>query len=377
MITGGAGFIGSNFVHYIADKYEDYEITVLDKLTYAGDMENLKGLDVNFIKGDIASQTDASKAMKDANYVVNFAAETHVDKSITDPASFVKSDVLGTQNLLELVRKYDVEKYIQISTDEVYGSILEGSFKETDNIDPSSPYSASKAGGDLLVNAYYKTYGIPVMITRSSNNFGPRQFPEKLIPLFILKAIHNEQLPVYGDGKNVRDWIYVEDNCAGIDTVLHKGKIGEVYNIGGGNERNNLEITKMILEKLGKPESLIKHVDDRLGHDRRYAIDSSKIRRDLGWRPKYTFEDGIIETIHWYLDNQDWISKVKSGQYQRVASFRQAGRHIVNNLLISRLRIAGEFIGFIYLYGFTVWRHKAREPWYNIMIYLLLFSSLF
>ena len=309
MITGGAGFIGSNFVHYITEKYPDYEITVLDKLTYAGDMENLAGLDqINFIKGDIADEKAASEAMKDADYVVNFAAETHVDKSITDPASFVKSDVLGTQNLLELVRKYEVEKYIQISTDEVYGSILEGSFKETDNIDPSSPYSASKAGGDLLVSAYYKTYGIPVMITRSSNNFGPRQFPEKLIPLFILKALHDEKLPVYGDGKNVRDWIYVEDNCAGVDTVLHKGKIGEVYNIGGGNEKNNLEITKLILEKLGKPESLIQHVDDRLGHDRRYSLDATKTKK-LGWEPKWTFENAMEKTVNWYKDNSERLYK--------------------------------------------------------------------
>ena len=304
MITGGAGFIGSNFVHYIADKYPDYDITVLDKLTYAGDLENIKSLDVEFIKGDIADPIEAAKAMKDADYVVNFAAETHVDKSINDPQSFVKSDVLGTQNLLELVRKYDVERYIQISTDEVYGSILEGSFKETDNIDPSSPYSASKAGGDLLVNAYYKTYGIPVIITRSSNNFGPRQFPEKLIPLFILKALHDEPLPVYGDGQNVRDWIYVEDNCAGVDTVLQKGKIGEVYNIGGGNEKNNMEITKLILEKLNKPESLINHVEDRLGHDRRYSLDASKTKK-LGWEPQWKFEDAMEKTVNWYKENQE------------------------------------------------------------------------
>ncbi len=308
MVTGAAGFIGSNFVHYLLDKYEDCEITVLDKLTYAGDMENLSGLDINFIKGDIANYEDASLAMKDADYVVNFAAETHVDKSITDPASFVKADVLGTQNLLELVRKYDVERYIQISTDEVYGSILEGSFKETDNIDPSSPYSASKAGGDLLVSAYYKTYDTPVIITRSSNNFGPRQFPEKLIPLFILKAIHDEPLPVYGDGKNVRDWIYVEDNCSGIDTVLQKGKLGEVYNIGGGNEKNNIEITKLILEKLDKPESLIQYVDDRLGHDRRYSLDATKTKK-LGWTPKWSFEDAMEETVNWYKDNAQRLYK--------------------------------------------------------------------
>ena len=308
MITGGAGFIGSNFVHYIAQKYPDYEITVLDKLTYAGDITNLDGLNLNFIKGDIASVEDATLAMKDADMVVNFAAETHVDKSITDPSSFVKSDVLGTQNLLELVRKYDIERYIQISTDEVYGSILEGSFKETDNIDPSSPYSASKAGGDLLVNAYFKTYDIPVIITRSSNNFGPRQFPEKLIPLFILKALHNEKLPVYGDGQNVRDWIYVEDNCAGVDTVLHKGKLGEVYNIGGGNEKNNIEITKLILEKLEKPETLIQYVDDRLGHDRRYSLDATKTKK-LGWKPKWSFEDAMEKTINWYKENSERLYK--------------------------------------------------------------------
>ncbi|MDO5851186.1 MAG: dTDP-glucose 4,6-dehydratase [Methanobacteriaceae archaeon] len=306
VVTGGAGFIGSNFVHYMLNKYEDYDITVLDKLTYAGDMKNLEGCDIEFVKGDIASPDDASKALKDADAVINFAAETHVDRSINDPLSFVKSDVIGTQNLLELVRKNDIERYVQISTDEVYGSIMEGSFKETDNIYPSSPYSASKAGGDLLVNAYYKTYDLPVIITRSSNNFGPRQFPEKLIPLFILKAINNEKLPVYGDGQNVRDWIYVEDNCAGVDTVLQKGKLGEVYNIGGGNEKNNLEITKLILEKLGKDESLIKYVDDRLGHDRRYSLDASKTKK-LGWKPEYSFEDAMKKTVTWYQENSSWL----------------------------------------------------------------------
>jgi dTDP-glucose 4,6-dehydratase len=240
--------------------------------------------------------------MKDCDMVVNFAAETHVDRSIEDPGVFVKTDVIGTYNLLECVRKYDIERYLQISTDEVYGSIDNGSFNEESNIDPSSPYSASKAGADVLVSAYYKTYGAPVLITRSSNNFGPYQFPEKLIPLFILNAMQNKQLPVYGDGKNVRDWIFAPDNCAGVYTALIKGKLGEVYNIGGGNEKNNLEITNLILEILGKPESLITFVEDRLGHDKRYSLDSSKIMK-LGWKPGMKFEDALTLTINWYKDN--------------------------------------------------------------------------
>ena len=244
LITGGAGFIGTNFVHYIHKNY-DYEIVVLDKLTYAGNKDNIRDIlaDIQFIKGDIGCEEDVKTAMYDCDLVVNFAAETHVDRSITDPSIFVKTDVLGTYNLLECVRKYDVEKYLQISTDEVYGSIDNGSFTEESNLDPSSPYSASKAGGDVLVNSYFKTYGTPVLITRSSNNYGPYQYPEKLIPLFIMKAMQDKPLPVYGKGKNVRDWIYVMDNCKGIDTVLNKGKLGEVYNISGGNEKSNIKIT--------------------------------------------------------------------------------------------------------------------------------------
>ncbi|NYB51144.1 MAG: dTDP-glucose 4,6-dehydratase [Methanobacteriaceae archaeon] len=303
MITGGAGFIGSNFVHHMSEN-EDYEIIVLDKLTYAGDLENLKEIrdKIEFVKGDIADEETVSSSMKDCDMVVNFAAETHVDRSIKDPGVFVKTDVIGTYNLLESVRKYDVERYLQISTDEVYGSIENGSFTEESNVDPSSPYSASKAGGDLLVSAYWKTYGTPVIITRSSNNFGPRQYPEKLIPLFIMNAMQDKPLPVYGDGKNVRDWIYVMDNCKGIEVALMKGKLGEVYNIGGGNERNNLEITHLILELLGKPESLITFVEDRLGHDRRYSLDSSKIMK-LGWMPETPFEDAMRETVEWYKKN--------------------------------------------------------------------------
>jgi len=303
LITGGAGFIGSNFVHHLSEN-QDYELVILDKLTYAGDLENLQEVQnkIEFIKGDIADEKVVSQAMKDCDMVVNFAAETHVDRSIEDPGVFVKTDVIGTYNLLEHVRKYDVERYLQISTDEVYGSIENGSFTENSNLDPSSPYSASKAGGDLLVSAYEKTYSLPVLITRSSNNFGPRQYPEKLIPLFIMNAMQDKSLPVYGDGKNVRDWIYVMDNCRGIEVALMKGKVGETYNIGGGNEKNNLEITHLILELLDKPESLITFVEDRLGHDRRYSLDSAKIRK-LGWKPVWDFPEALTETINWYKTN--------------------------------------------------------------------------
>ena len=310
LITGGAGFIGANFTQYIHDNY-DYEITVLDKLTYAGNKDNLKEIlnEIEFINGDIGCEDDVKIAMEDCDLVVNFAAETHVDRSIEDPSIFVKTDVIGTYNLLEYARKYDVEKYLQISTDEVYGSIENGSFTEESNINPSSPYSASKAGGDMLVKAYYKTYGMPVLITRSSNNFGPYQYPEKLIPLFILNALEDKPLPVYGDGENIRDWIYVLDNCKGIDVVLNEGKIGEVYNIGGENEKPNIEITKLILNILEKPESLIKYVDDRLGHDRRYSLDSSKTQ-NLGWKPEWTFEESMQETIKWYIANKNLVNNI-------------------------------------------------------------------
>ncbi len=300
LITGGAGFIGSNFVHYMLDKY-DHEIVVLDKLTYAGNIENLADVieNIHFIKGDICKGEDVKVAMKDCDVVINFAAESHVDRSIEEPGVFVKTDVFGTYTLLEYARKYDVNKYIQISTDEVYGSIEKGSFTEESRLNPSSPYSASKAGGDMLVGAYYKTYGLPVLITRSTNNFGPYQYPEKLIPLFITNALNDKPLPLYGDGQNVRDWLYVLDNCRGIDLVLRKGKLGETYNISGGVEKTNLEITHMILDILKKPKSLIKFVEDRLGHDRRYSLDSSKIKK-LGWEPKWNFEDALRETVKWY-----------------------------------------------------------------------------
>lgn len=321
LITGGAGFIGSNFVKYINDKYPDYEIVNFDLLTYCGNLENLKDIEFNdnysFVKGNIADNDLVADTIKGCDYVVNFAAESHVDRSIKDPEIFIKSNVLGTQVILNAALNEGIEKYVQISTDEVYGSLGQtGYFTEETPLQPNSPYSASKASGDLITRAYYQTFEMPVNITRCSNNYGPYQFPEKLIPLMISNALENKNLPVYGDGKNIRDWLHVYDHCTAIDLVLHDGKPGEVYNIGGNNEKKNIEIVKLILKYLDKDDSLIKFVDDRLGHDRRYAIDSTKIQEELGWKPKYTFETGIKETIEWYLENQDWIEQVKSGEYQ-------------------------------------------------------------
>ncbi len=318
LVTGGAGFIGSNYIHYLLQKYDALEVTNLDKLTYAGNLDNLKDIEndprYRFVKGDICDQELVSELIEQADVVVNFAAESHVDRSIGQPDDFIRTDVFGTFVLLEAARKYGVEKFIQISTDEVYGSIEKGSFKETDPLMPSSPYSASKAGADRLAYSYFVTYGVPVIITRCSNNFGPYQFPEKLIPLFVTNALEDKPLPIYGDGKNVRDWIFVEDHCDAIDFLYQHGANGEVYNIGGGNERNNLEITHMILQQLGKPESLMTFVKDRLGHDRRYSLDCTKIR-NMGWTPKHTFEQAMQETIHWYVDNRWWWEKLKSGEY--------------------------------------------------------------
>lgn len=306
LITGGAGFIGSNFVHYMVERYPYEEIIVFDKLTYAGRLENLQDVrdKITFINGDICSQEDIEK-IRDCNSIFNFAAETHVDRSITDAGAFVKTEIIGTNNLLEFARTHDVGRYVQISTDEVYGSIDKGSFREEDALNPSSPYSASKAGADLLVRAYSKTYGLPVLTTRSSNNFGPYQYPEKLIPFFILNALQNKSLPVYGDGMNTRDWIYVLDNCSAIDTVYRKGVSGEIYNIGSGNERTNLEITTLILEELNKPKSLISFVKDRPGHDWRYSLDCTKINK-LGWEPEFDFETALKYTIQWYKENRWW-----------------------------------------------------------------------
>jgi dTDP-glucose 4,6-dehydratase len=307
LITGGAGFIGSNFVRYMLNNHPEYEIVVLDKLTYAGRLENLQDvLDrIEFIKGDICKEEDIKKAIKEVEVIINFAAESHVDRSVQTPEQFIKTDIFGTFRLLETCRKYDIDRFVQISTDEVYGSIEEGSFKEIDSLDPSSPYSASKAGADLLCKAYYKTYGLPVLITRSSNNYGPFQYPEKLIPVLIIRALHDQPLPIYGDGTNVRDWLYVEDNCSAIDLVLQKGKLGEVYNIGANDEWRNIDVAKLILKELNKPETLITFVEDRPGHDYRYSLDTAKIR-DLDWKPVVKFEDGIKKTVRWYIENRWW-----------------------------------------------------------------------
>lgn len=322
LVTGGAGFIGSNFVLYMLQQHPEYEIINVDALTYAGNLENLKSVESHpnhkFVKADI---TDA-KAMSElvglgVDVIVNFAAESHVDRSILEPDVFVKTNVLGTQVLLEAARQHKIGKFVQVSTDEVYGTLGEsGLFTEETPLAPNSPYSASKAGGDLLVRAYHETFGLPINITRCSNNYGPFQFPEKLIPLMISKALVDESLPVYGDGLNIRDWLYVEDHCSAIDLVIHQGRIGEVYNIGGNNERTNLQIVQTILRELGKPESLITHVKDRPGHDRRYGIDPTKTMNELGWKPKHSFETGIKETIHWYLENKDWWARILSGDYK-------------------------------------------------------------
>ncbi|WP_113673800.1 dTDP-glucose 4,6-dehydratase [Vallitalea guaymasensis] len=316
LVTGGAGFIGSNFIRYIINKYDDYTIINLDALTYAGNLDNLNDIEDNpnyvFVKGDISDIDTVNKIMeKGVDYIINFAAESHVDRSIDSSNAFIKTNVMGTQILLDAAKKYKIKKYIQISTDEVYGSLGEtGYFTEKTPISPNNPYSASKASADLLVRAYYETYKMPINITRCSNNYGAYQYPEKLIPLMISRAYDNQPLPVYGNGLNIRDWIHVEDHCAAIDKVLHLGKIGEVYNIGANNERNNLFIVRKILDCLDKDESLIEFVDDRLGHDVRYAIDATKIREELGWRPSYKFEEGIEETIRWYVNNQEWWRKI-------------------------------------------------------------------
>ncbi|MEK0313668.1 dTDP-glucose 4,6-dehydratase [Cohnella sp. 56] len=323
LVTGGAGFIGSNFVHYILNKYKQVQIVNIDALTYAGNVKNLAVFENNpnyqFIRVNIMDRAVVATLFeKGIDAVVHFAAESHVDRSILDPDIFVRTNVLGTQTLLDLSKKYNVGKFVHVSTDEVYGTLGDtGLFTEQTPLAPNSPYSASKAGSDLMVRAYHETFGMNVNITRCSNNYGPYQFPEKLIPLMIQNALEDKPLPVYGDGMNVRDWLYVEDHCSAIDLVLRKGVSGEVYNIGGNNERTNIHVVKTILQELGKPESLIQYVEDRLGHDRRYAIDATKIRTELGWSPKYDYESGIRETIRWYLANQDWMEQVRSGAYQQ------------------------------------------------------------
>jgi dTDP-glucose 4,6-dehydratase len=324
LVTGGCGFIGSNFIRYFLQSHPNDSLINVDKLTYAGNLENL--LDVSqspryhFIKGDITDGRRMEELVsKGLDAVINFAAESHVDRSIEDPSAFMKTNVFGTFALLEALRKVFPRqriRFLHISTDEVYGSLSEtGAFTEETPLAPNSPYSASKTAADLLVRAYHRTYGIPACITRCSNNYGPYQFPEKLIPLMISNALENKELPIYGDGMHIRDWIYVEDHCRALDAVLHHGKEGEVYNIGGRSERPNLVVVQTILDRLEKPHSLIRLVTDRVGHDRRYAIDFSKIERELGWKPSVSFEEGIRRTVEWYLAHQDWWRKIKTGEY--------------------------------------------------------------
>jgi dTDP-glucose 4,6-dehydratase len=320
LVTGGAGFIGSNFIRHFLKAHPDSEVVNFDLLTYAGNLENLRDLEheprYRFVKGDVADERSVGEAMREVDSVVNFAAESHVDRSIHDPRAFIRTNVLGTQVLLTAARERDVSRFVQVSTDEVYGSLgPTGAFVEETPLAPNSPYSASKAAADLLVRAAFHTYRAPVIVTRCSNNYGPFQFPEKLIPLMIANALEDKPLPVYGDGMNVRDWIYVGDHCEAIDLVLEGGKPGEIYNVGASNERPNLDIVKRILSELSKTERLISYVKDRPGHDRRYAIDSSKIQRELGWKPKHSLDDGLRETVRWYLEHRDWWTRIRTGEY--------------------------------------------------------------
>jgi len=332
LVTGGAGFIGSNYVLYMIKKYPEYRILNLDELTYAGNLDNLKSIENSpnyvFIKGDICDAESVEKIFMQysPNNVINFAAESHVDRSITDPQIFLRSNILGTQVLLDACKKFwlnnidekiKLNKYVQVSTDEVYGTLGDtGYFTEETPLSPNSPYSASKASADMFVRAYHETFGLNINITRCSNNYGPFKFTEKLIPLIISNALENKDLPVYGTGMNIRDWLYVEDHCKAIDMVMHNGKSGEVYNVGGHNEKANIEIVKLILKELGKPESLIKYVKDRPGHDKRYAIAPDKIKAELGWEPTIMFDEGIKKTIKWYLENGEWLENVRSGEYK-------------------------------------------------------------
>lgn len=326
IVTGGAGFIGSNFVYYMLKKYPTYRIVCLDVLTYAGNLSTLKEAMENpnfrFVRADICDKSAVEKLFEEEHpdIVVNFAAESHVDRSIKDPKLFLETNILGPQNLMDACLKFGVSRYHQVSTDEVYGDLPldrpDLFFTEKTNLHASSPYSASKASADLVVAAYHRTYGLPITISRCSNNYGPYHFPEKLIPLMIINALHDQPLPVYGDGLNVRDWLYVEDHCKAIDLIIHSDKVGEVYNVGGHNEMSNIDIVKLILKKLDKPESLITFVEDRKGHDRRYAIDPTKIHAELGWLPETKFADGIEKTIDWYLSHESWWQEIISGDYQ-------------------------------------------------------------
>lgn len=326
MVTGGAGFIGSNFVFHMLQTHPDYRIVCLDKLTYAGNLSTLEPVlqqdNFRFVKADICDRQAVDKLFQEEkpDIVVNFAAESHVDRSIENPGIFLETNIMGTAVLMDACRKYCIQRYHQVSTDEVYGDLPldrpDLFFTEETPLHTSSPYSSSKASADLLVMAYYRTYGLPVTISRCSNNYGPYHFPEKLIPLMIANALADKPLPVYGNGENVRDWLYVEDHCRAIDLIIHNGKVGEVYNVGGHNEKRNIDIVRIICQELGKPESLIVHVEDRKGHDRRYAIDPFKIHRELGWLPETKFEDGIKKTIKWYLEHKKWWQDIINGEYQ-------------------------------------------------------------
>jgi len=321
LVTGGCGFIGSNFIRYTLREHPEDQVINLDKLTYAGNPENLADVEGDprylFIRGDICEEEAVEEAFsRDPEMVVNFAAETHVDRSIMEPEAFLRTDIFGTFRLLEAVRSHGTPRFLQVSTDEVYGSIAEGSCAEDSPLNPSSPYSASKAGADLLVLSYVRTYGTPAMIIRPSNNFGPYQYPEKLIPLFITNLMEGRKVPVYGDGGNVRDWLFVEDNCAAVDTVLRRGEPGGVYNAGGGNEVNNLELTRRLLELLGRDESSIEFVPDRPGHDRRYSVDSGRLR-ELGWTPRWEFPRALERTVQWYRENRGWWERIRSGEFRR------------------------------------------------------------
>jgi dTDP-glucose 4,6-dehydratase len=322
LVTGGAGFIGSNFIRHIRQEHPDWEITNMDKLTYAGNLENLKDIQnqpgYHFVKGDIVDRKLVDKLLSQGfDVIVNFAAESHVDRSILDASPFIETNVKGTQVLLEGAKKHGVQRFIQVSTDEVYGSIDSGRFTEESHLSPSNPYSASKTAADLLCLAYFKTHGVPVIITRCTNNLGPYQFPEKLIPLALTNALENKPVPVYGDGLNIRDWIFVSDHCRALDVVIQRGQPGEVYNIGSGNEKTNVELIRKLLELLDKPRSLIQFVTDRPAHDRRYALNCAKITAELGWKPAYSFEEGLSATVDWYLKNESWWRSIKSGEYSR------------------------------------------------------------
>ena len=333
LVTGGAGFIGSNFTRYMLDRYPDYRVIVYDKLTYAGNLDNLLDVAGNprygFVQGDIVDAQKIETVIREHSIdtIVNFAAETHVDRSLMEPGGFIQTDVYGTYVLLEAARKFGLERVHQVSTDEVYGQVLEGSSVETDALVTRSPYSASKAGGDLMCTAYYVSFGVPVTITRGSNNIGPNQYPEKVVPLFITNAIDDIPLPLYGDGRQQRDFQYVLDHCEGIDTVLHKGTLGEIYNLGTGVETENIVMTRMILDLLGKPHSLIQPITDRPGHDRRYSINCGKVET-LGWRSRHTFETALEQTVRWYVENEWWWRKIKSGEYKDYYRQQYEGREI-------------------------------------------------